>query len=149
MPFYRKKAVVVEAEQFTTNDDVNWLVMNRIVNWINHKKSKSAAWHNGTDIFIVTLEGEMKAGVGDWIIKGLAGEFYPCKDAIFTVSYDPVSAVEETDLELLKRTFDKFGVKYEMNGEILETDEGEGYTGYFAAYVFNSTGKFVSYGVKG
>lgn len=40
------------------------------------------------DLFIHTLEGNHKANIGDYIIKGLAGEFYPCKPDIFHKSYD-------------------------------------------------------------
>ena len=40
------------------------------------------------DLYIQTLEGNMKANIGDYIIKGLAGEFYPCKSDIFHKSYD-------------------------------------------------------------
>lgn len=41
-------------------------------------------------LFISTLEGRMEAWPGDWVIKGLQGEFYPCKPAIFAASYEPV-----------------------------------------------------------
>ena len=41
---------------------------------------------------IATLEGEMVGDEGDWIIKGVKGEFYPCKPDIFEMSYDPVAA---------------------------------------------------------
>lgn len=43
-----------------------------------------------TDLFIATLEGEMKANVGDWIIRGLKGEYYPCSSEVFAMSYDKV-----------------------------------------------------------
>lgn len=39
---------------------------------------------------IITLEGNMKANVGDYIIKGVKGEFYPCKEDIFKATYDIV-----------------------------------------------------------
>lgn len=39
---------------------------------------------------IPTLEGTMWAGVGDWIIQGVSGEYYPCKDDIFQMTYDLV-----------------------------------------------------------
>lgn len=39
---------------------------------------------------IETLEGEMTASVGDWIIKGIQGEFYPCKPEIFKLTYEEV-----------------------------------------------------------
>ena len=41
-------------------------------------------------LLIPTLEGEMRADVGDWIIRGIAGEYYPCKPDIFADSYEPV-----------------------------------------------------------
>ena len=41
-------------------------------------------------IFIQTLEGKMRADRGDWIIKGVNGEFYPCKPDIFEKTYEPV-----------------------------------------------------------
>lgn len=42
------------------------------------------------EITIPTLEGNMIAKHGDWIIKGISGEFYPCKNSIFVQTYDPV-----------------------------------------------------------
>lgn len=53
-----------------------------------------ASWCNGVveneSIKIQTLEGEMTANQGDWIIQGVKGEFYPCKPDIFAATYDPV-----------------------------------------------------------
>lgn len=43
-----------------------------------------------TGVVVETLEGNMLAGVGDWIIKGVKGEFYPCKDDIFEATYEEV-----------------------------------------------------------
>jgi hypothetical protein len=48
----------------------------------------------GDQIIIPTLEGDMKASRGDWIIKGVNGEFYPCKPDVFEATYDPISAME-------------------------------------------------------
>jgi hypothetical protein len=42
---------------------------------------------NPDQIIITTLEGDMRADVGDWIIKGVTGELYPCKDSIFRATY--------------------------------------------------------------
>jgi hypothetical protein len=39
--------------------------------------------------FIATLEGEMECRVGDWIIKGVKNEFYPCKPDVFELTYEP------------------------------------------------------------
>lgn len=86
---FRKKPVVIEAMCFTTNNEAGSPTMDAIVNWINQGRVKVGAWHNCTNIFIVTLEGEMRADVGDWIIKGVQGEFYPCKPNIFEATYEP------------------------------------------------------------
>lgn len=44
------------------------------------------------EFYIFTMEGEMCASEGDWIIKGVAGEFYPCKPDIFEATYEAVEA---------------------------------------------------------
>lgn len=87
---YRKKPVEIEAELFSTNNEIGSPTMDKIVNWVNQGRKKVGAWHNGTDIFISTLEGEMRATVGDFVIKGVKGEFYPCKPNIFELTYEPV-----------------------------------------------------------
>ena len=48
-----------------------------------------ATWINGI-LTIPTLEGDHIANVGDWIIQGVQGEFYPCKPDIFDATYEPV-----------------------------------------------------------
>jgi hypothetical protein len=85
---FRKKPVEVEAMRFTTNNENGSPTMDGIINWINQGRDGYGAWHNGTDIFIKTLEGEMRATVGDWIIRGVQGEFYPCKPDIFDATYE-------------------------------------------------------------
>ena len=82
---FRKRAVVIDAVRFETNNVGGNEHMDAILDWIGG----SAAWHDGTDIFIPTLEGVMRASVGDWIIKGVNGEFYPCKPDIFEKTYEP------------------------------------------------------------
>lgn len=89
---FRKKPVIIEAMQFTTNNEVGSPTMDAICNWANQGKDKPNAWHNGTDIYIKTLEGEMRATVGDFIIQGVNGEFYPCKPDIFEKTYEAVIA---------------------------------------------------------
>jgi hypothetical protein len=85
---FRKKPVVIEAFQFVTNNEAGDLNMNQIVKWITENGGQ--ARHNRTDIFIKTLEGEMLASCGDWMIRGVAGEFYPCKPDIFAATYEKV-----------------------------------------------------------
>ena len=46
----------------------------------------------GNSLSVHTLEGDMRASVGDWIIKGVNGEFYPCKPDIFEKTYEAVYA---------------------------------------------------------
>ena len=46
--------------------------------------------HPGDRIQVQTLEGMMTADLGDWIIRGVKGEFYPCKPDIFELTYEPV-----------------------------------------------------------
>lgn len=89
---YRKKPVVIDAMVFSTNNETASPTMDAIVNWCNQGKDEMQAWHNGTDIFIKTLEGEMRATVGDYIIRGVKGEYYPCKPDIFEATYDKVEA---------------------------------------------------------
>lgn len=88
MPIFRKKPVEIEARQYL-NDESSYLLLN----WINvgqHNAGRRfAVWHNEV-LTVPTLEGEHIASVGDWIIKGVAGEFYPCKPDIFAATYEQV-----------------------------------------------------------
>ncbi len=90
----RKKPVEIEFMLFKTNNEVGSPNMDSIINWCNKGKNNlidkdyKPCWHNGTDIYIETLEGTMTATVGDYIIKGVQGEFYPCKPDIFLKTYD-------------------------------------------------------------
>lgn len=90
MALYRKKPIVIEAMQFTneTKDQVfNWVTCNRYADYT------PAA---DPCLRIETLEGEMTAHFGDWVIKGVKGEFYPCREDIFEATYEPVGEQEPT-----------------------------------------------------
>src|SRR5437868_14059112 len=101
MPKFRKKPVIIEAEQFVTNNAAGDAHMHALVEWMNqcgHPDSfprltdaAPVARHDGTSIYVNTVEGEMRASVGDWIIKGVKGEFYPCKPDIFEATYEVVN----------------------------------------------------------
>lgn len=83
MPVYRKKPVEIEARLFKNTTDSS-----DIVSWIlSHGQF---AEFTGIIILIRTLEGDMSASIGDYIIKGVAGEFYPCKPDIFAATYELV-----------------------------------------------------------
>jgi len=75
---YRKKPVEIEAIQFNGNFDE-----------IEEFVGGDAEFRDGT-LLVATLEGALTASPMDWIIKGVKGEFYPCKPDIFEQTYDPV-----------------------------------------------------------
>lgn len=80
MPFYKKKPVVIEARQFKEVSDGSV-----IAEWCGGTNENSP-----TQIDIKTLEGVMTASLGDFIIKGVKNEFYPCKSDIFEATYEQV-----------------------------------------------------------
>lgn len=88
MKKYRKKPVVIEAIQF--KDDPDTLI--EIQEFMQSELRISYENPDAPVIKIETLEGIMDASIGDWIIKGVNGEFYPCKPDIFEKTYE---AVEE------------------------------------------------------
>lgn len=86
---YRKKPVVIDAVKTPlTMDDAYGLGMVAGF-FLAHDFDRFAMTEDGGWI-IDTLEGAMKATPGDWIIRGVNGEFYPCKDEIFLKTYEPV-----------------------------------------------------------
>lgn len=91
MAKYRKKPIVIEAEQFHRLDDYL-----RIVEWMkasgNTQALANEVEYRTPVMLIPTLEGTMVAQPGDWIIKGVSGEFYPCKPGIFEATYESVEA---------------------------------------------------------
>lgn len=88
---YRKKPVVVEAIQFTGVESV--LEMEYV--WCSEFIDCRYFVHPiGRDprLTITTMEGKHRAKLGDYIIKGIAGEFYPCKEDIFLKTYEKVAS---------------------------------------------------------
>jgi len=80
---YRKKPVVIEAIQLKDLEIHTLMAMQRFVGLGN---DNLLAVSDG--VLINTLEGNMKASIGDFIIKGVQGEFYPCKPGIFELTYE-------------------------------------------------------------
>lgn len=82
---YRKKPVVVEAIQylFHNKNEIDKFVGRQLAEYIRDNDGESY-------LVIPTLEGNMEANCGDWIIKGVNGEFYPCKPDIFEKTYEKV-----------------------------------------------------------
>lgn len=91
MSKFRKKPVVVDAIRFTGKESFP-----AILEWADYKVE--AASHKSDDgeripiVEIQTLEGTMTALPGDWIIRGVKGELYPCKADIFAATYEAVEA---------------------------------------------------------
>jgi hypothetical protein len=83
---FRKKPVVIEAMQLTAENGAN------IAAWCGGRHEVEFKPSDPTDVVqwinIPTLEGVMRASVGDWVIRGVGGEFYPCKPDIFGATYE-------------------------------------------------------------
>lgn len=82
MAFFKKKPVVIEAIRF---DGENYEEVAKFT--LGGVAIPMAPAHT---LLIKTIEGDMLARAGDWIIRGVAGEFYPCKPKIFEATYEPV-----------------------------------------------------------
>lgn len=81
MPLYRKKPIVIEAIQHRAGHQFDAFCADVVKGNIRYPE-------DGT-MLIRTLEGEMCANPGDWIIRGVKGELYPCKPDIFAATYEP------------------------------------------------------------
>ena len=83
---YRKMPVTVDAMQFTGRNGV------AVAMWCGGKYQSEAKASDPTDVAewvaIPTLEGVMRANRGDYVIRGVQGEFYPCKPDIFAETYE-------------------------------------------------------------
>ena len=79
---YRKKPVVIEAMELTRES------LEDVKTWCDGQYWSQPPMRAITGLRIVTLEGQMNASFGDWIIKGVKGEFYPCKPDIFKAIYE-------------------------------------------------------------
>lgn len=86
---FRKKPVEIEAVQWQ-GSDVSWEVIKEFALEYEMVSSTAVLWRDIDDIRINTLEGVMIAKPGDWIIKGIKGELYPCKPDIFEATYEAV-----------------------------------------------------------
>lgn len=98
MPKFRKKPVVIEAvlwegfpefgEMLGPEASAETARMEKFDSWLKENQGDRKCRYRGQTIVIPTLEGEMIASKGDWIIRGVQGELYPCKPDIFEVTYE-------------------------------------------------------------
>jgi hypothetical protein len=84
MSKYRKKPVVIDAMVW----DGKPSTFDTVLSWCAAQDRTFSI--SGGCLYIDTLEGEMRADKGDWIIKGVQGELYPCKPDIFAATYEKV-----------------------------------------------------------
>ena len=81
MPKFRKKPVVIDAVRYRAGEQDGELAADVIAGRIRYSEDGTA--------LIATLEGTMIANPGDWIIRGIKGELYPCRNDIFVATYEP------------------------------------------------------------
>lgn len=84
---YRKKPIVIEAVQWT-GENAEEVV--KLSNGSRELEFCDDFIEDKPEVKIKTLEGIMTANKGDWIIKGISNEFYPCRNDIFEKTYEPV-----------------------------------------------------------
>jgi hypothetical protein len=86
---FTKKPIEIEAMMYCFDEQGN--IYNAFRNWIRENDPEHNCYFSGDSFFIKTLEGTMEASQGDWVIKGIKGELYPCKPDIFDKLYDESS----------------------------------------------------------
>ena len=89
MPMFRKKPVAIEARHFI-NDSSGYSLLPRTNDGQRDAGRELATWDRN-QIIVPTLEGQHIASPNDWIIRGVAGEFYPCRADIFAATYEGAS----------------------------------------------------------
>lgn len=92
---FRKKPVEIEAMQFDGSFEsymaiAEWAKSHGSLNIRIREYGEDEQDH--THVVVNTLEGAMRGEPGDWIIRGVQGEFYPCKPDIFEATYEPAEA---------------------------------------------------------
>lgn len=91
MAKYRKKHVVIEAFEYCEDFMKIGTNCRGVLEWgISAYDDGDIYFNNKDECFIKTLEGDMKVNIGDYIIKGVNGELYPCKPDIFEKTYELV-----------------------------------------------------------
>jgi hypothetical protein len=107
MHLFRKKPVIIEALQFESLAllegevfSIHFNTAEALPKWVWDAIIDGTLCPNfkdGKSLVVTTLEGDHIASPGDWIIRGVKGEIYPCKPDIFAMTYDPV---DEQDVEV-------------------------------------------------
>lgn len=98
MAKYRKKPVEIEAFQYD-GDFMNKDGYYYVPEWAVNANLEGILYFENGELFVNTLEGKHHANVGDYIIKGVKGELYPCKPDIFEMTYEAVEERKECESE--------------------------------------------------
>lgn len=98
MPMFRKKPVVIEAQQFTKPGDHQavkraYFAEDGKCRWVEGDDQAINVFNCRQGYYIPTLEGGHEVTPGDWIITGINGEQYPCKPDIFAATYEAAEPV--------------------------------------------------------
>lgn len=96
MPQYTKQPVTITAEEYTEAN------RGMILAWVNAGDGSAKLAGDGQALIIETLEGPMRASLGDFIIQGVEGEFYPCKPDIFRKTYSEAGAERRAVVDVAK-----------------------------------------------
>lgn len=136
---FRKKPVEIEAMRFTggvanANEIIFWIATTSTID-VYHRLEEKPFPKDGAELFpaqpevlfIETLEGYMNASVGDWIIKGVQGEFYPCKPDIFGATYE--DARHDHSEETMQKVYDAItvnGISQQKATDIVSDMQNQG-----------------------
>ncbi len=82
---YRKKSVVIEAMEFTDK------TKDQVYNFVRCNKAAGFNAETKPILIVQTLSGDVTVDIGDYVLKGVNGEFYPCKADIFKKTYEAVT----------------------------------------------------------
>jgi hypothetical protein len=82
---YRKKPVVIDAEQWLPDDPEQ---VGKVLGLFFGADFRDFFIKSDKSLTIKTLEGDHRTDIGDFVLKGVAGEFYPCKPDIFAATYE-------------------------------------------------------------
>jgi hypothetical protein len=90
MPKFRKKPVVIEAVQFcNASDGYFFFDCDDLPKWLDGAIEDGVVSVHDDHFAVKTLEGDHRGDIGDWCIRGVKGEMYPCKPDIFEQTYEP------------------------------------------------------------
>lgn len=87
---FRKKPVVIEAEQYFDGKEIDGILLSEDIMCSGNSEIGTTERCVSVRPYIDTLEGKMWVGEGDWIITGVKGERYPCKPDIFEATYEAI-----------------------------------------------------------